>query len=121
MTDTELARLKELEEELGADVAIELVELFLEDAPKQVETMRAGLEGGDAEGLKRAAHSLKGSCSNLGLKALAGNAAALEQHVAKQGIEGATPLLDAVGVEQKRLHGALETLAAELRAKIGAS
>jgi HPt (histidine-containing phosphotransfer) domain-containing protein len=118
MSDDGLSRLRELEEELGADVAIELIDLFLEDAPGQVESMRAALAGADADTLKRAAHSLKGSCSNLGLEALAGHAAVLEQHVGAQGCDNVSPLLDAIAAEHGNLQAGLEALRETLRAKL---
>lgn len=118
MSDDALSRLRELEDELGADVAIELIELFLEDAPSQLEAMARALEGGDTETLKRAAHSLKGSCSNLGLEALSRSAAALEQHTGAQGCEGAEPLLASVKTEHGRLQPGLEALRESLRAKL---
>ncbi|PIE18689.1 MAG: hypothetical protein CSA65_04235 [Proteobacteria bacterium] len=118
MTEDALGRLREFEEELGVDVAIELIELFLEDAPAQLETMGAALGGGDANTLKRAAHSLKGSCSNLGLNTLSSCAAALEQHAGARGCDGAQPLLDAVVSKHDSLQPGLKALRESLRAKL---
>lgn len=119
MTDAnELARLRELEDELGGDVIVELVELFLEDAPLQVATMRQALSGADGERLKRAAHSLKGSCSNLGLERLAGAAAKLEQHAAAEGCGESAPLIESVASELERLQAPLAKLRDQLSAEL---
>lgn len=56
--------------ELGGDddpgLVVELVELFLDDAPKQIQSMLNSIETGDVEVMTRAAHTLKSSSANLG-------------------------------------------------------
>jgi two-component system, sensor histidine kinase and response regulator len=48
------------------DLFGELIDIFLNDTPKYLESIRISLENGDFEGVKRAAHTLKGSASNIG-------------------------------------------------------
>lgn len=43
----------------------ELVAMFLEDAREQIARLKAALESGDAEGVGKASHSLKGAASNV--------------------------------------------------------
>lgn len=43
----------------------ELVDLFAEDAPKQVAALRDGLASADQRSAERAAHTLKGAAANL--------------------------------------------------------
>lgn len=56
--------------ELGGDddpgLFLELVDLFLQDAPKRMEDIRRGLEQDDVQLVERAAHTLKSSSANIG-------------------------------------------------------
>jgi two-component system, sensor histidine kinase and response regulator len=61
-----LKGLRELQEEGEPDILEELVELFLEDAPSQLKTLREATEKDDAQSVERTAHTLKGSCGNMG-------------------------------------------------------
>jgi len=65
--------LEELERSIGDDPMFlrELVERYLEDAPSQLATIRAGVESGEAEQLNRAAHSLKANSASIGAVELA--------------------------------------------------
>src|SRR5215210_1078759 len=58
-----LAGLRELGDQ---ELLAELVGLFLEDMPPQLEALREAIEGGDASSVQRVAHTLKGSCGNMG-------------------------------------------------------
>lgn len=49
----------------------ELIELFLQDIPQRIEELEQSLAKGDAALLTRAAHTIKGSCSNFGAAGLA--------------------------------------------------
>jgi PAS domain S-box-containing protein len=80
--------LKELREPGQPDPLRELVDLFLKDAQPRLEKMDAVLSAGDLAALGAAAHTLKGSASNLGARRLSLLSAALEKQ-AKAG-EAAT-------------------------------
>jgi CheY-like chemotaxis protein len=82
---------RELRERLqGNDELIaDLVRLFLDDAPNQLQEIRAALEAGASARLENAAHSLKGSAASLGAKALATMARKLEMRGNRGEIEGA--------------------------------
>jgi HPt (histidine-containing phosphotransfer) domain-containing protein len=60
--------LSELERSVGDDREFlrDLVETYLDDAPKQLEEMRAGLALGNVESVNRAAHTLKSNSASLG-------------------------------------------------------
>ena len=58
--------LRELGGDSDPDLLVELIDLFLADAPQHVEVIEAALESGDAKALEHAAHSLKSSCANIG-------------------------------------------------------
>lgn len=67
-------------ERVGGERALlaELVEIFLEDLPGHRQTMRAGAGDGSLSDIRRAAHTLKGSCATLGAERASFLAAALE-------------------------------------------
>ena len=48
------------------DLARKLIEVFLDDIPKQIESLRAYLAAGDVKGAERQAHTIKGASANLG-------------------------------------------------------
>ena len=76
--------LKELREPGQPDPLQELVELFFRDARPRLEAMEQAQTAGDAAKLAAAAHSLKGSASNLGARRLSELCSSLE----KQGKAG---------------------------------
>jgi two-component system sensor histidine kinase/response regulator len=57
----------ELLSHLGADseMLLEIIDLFIDDCPKQLDAVRAGLAAGDGAAIYRAAHTLKGSVGNF--------------------------------------------------------
>ena len=48
------------------DLLLDLIGMFLEDAPSKLETIQSSLASGDYETLAKSAHQLKGSAGNLG-------------------------------------------------------
>jgi HPt (histidine-containing phosphotransfer) domain-containing protein len=52
------------------DVLVEILGVFLTDVPRRIAQLKAAWRGGDAAGVQRAAHSLKGSSGNIGADAL---------------------------------------------------
>jgi two-component system, sensor histidine kinase and response regulator len=74
-----LAMLADLQEPGEPDLLGELVALFLRDAPERLGAIDRGLADGDLATVERAAHSLKGSASNLGAMGLHCLAACVEE------------------------------------------
>ena len=72
---------KELLERVDGDAAFvgELSNVFREDYPRQIEAAKACLAEGDVQGVKRAAHGLKGALANLAAHPANDLAAALER------------------------------------------
>ena len=62
------------------DLVRTVVEAFLEDIPRQIESLRRYLAAGEAEGALRQAHTIKGASANVGGESL--RAAALEMEKA---------------------------------------
>ena len=65
-----LDEFKELMGDEGEEEVRDLVNLYLEDGPVQLGEMKSSLASGDAETFKRAAHSFKSSCGNIGAQQL---------------------------------------------------
>src|ERR1051326_5242563 len=74
-----LETLRGLQEEGDDDLLIELIDLFLEDAPRRVDGMRDAIAREDWPTLASWAHSLRGSCGSLGALHLAELCGRLEQ------------------------------------------
>ena len=76
----DVAVLDALEQAIGDDRALlrELVETYLEDAPRQIEALRFGLGTRDVEQVHRAAHMLKSISATVGAEALSAAARELE-------------------------------------------
>ena len=76
---TTLETLRGLQEDGDDDLLVELIDLFLEDAPGRVESMRDAIAREDWPALTSCAHSLRGSCGSLGALHLAELCGHLEQ------------------------------------------
>ncbi len=66
------------------DLLVELVGIFLQDYPAQVEELRVAISGGDADRTHRLAHGLKGSLTAFGARP-AGNLAQRLELIGKSG------------------------------------
>jgi PAS domain S-box-containing protein len=86
-----------------ADLAKNIMELFLEDIPKRIEMLKRFLDAGDASGVERQAHSIKGASANVSGEAL--RAVAFEMEKA-----GKAGDLDAARGLMTRLEEQLEKL-----------
>ena len=86
----------ELKEATGADFIVELVDTFLEDAPRLMNELRSSLQAHDAEAFRRAAHSLKSNSATFGAGRLSGLARELEMLAKEQKLDEAGPKLPAV-------------------------
>lgn len=73
-----LAALRELNPEDPAFLR-ELIDVFLEDVPQRFAELEKALAAQDAPLLTRAAHTIKGSCSNFGAAGLARVALEMEK------------------------------------------
>ena len=79
-----LAGFDEAQEEGEPDFVVELIDLYLVEAPWFFSSIRDGLANDDWPSAKRAAHSLRGSSSNLGILQMALIAGALEHLTSTQ-------------------------------------
>ena len=103
-----LVSLREMQPTAEADLLRELLALFRSDADPLLASLQVAATEGDAEGLKRAAHGLKGAAANLGAKQLASICQELEQ-LGRSGLtQGAEALTAKVELEYPRVLEALE-------------
>jgi PAS domain S-box-containing protein len=61
------------------EIVDQLIELFQDSTPPLLRELREGAAAGDAEGVRRTAHKLKGSCQNIGASGMAAQVAELER------------------------------------------
>ena len=74
-----LNRLHELEKETDTEFVHELIEIYVNETPKQIQSIAAALSTGNYPALVIAAHTLKGSSLNLGAKPLGALCLKLEE------------------------------------------
>ena len=77
-TAIDAARFADLQATAGADFVVELIDTFLHEAPGMLAELRAARAAGDADGYRRAAHSLKSNANTFGATALGAQARAIE-------------------------------------------
>ena len=65
-----IADLRALESAASPGFLVELIDLFLKEAGILVSKLRESLAAKDAPAFERSAHTLKGSCGNLGAQAM---------------------------------------------------
>ncbi len=99
-----LANLRaELQMEGEPDVVEELVGLFLAGSPATIQALHTAVAKGDAQGVREAAHRLKGSAASLGAGPLAALSATLESDARAGSIAAAPQLLPALEAEYARV------------------
>jgi len=73
-----------------------LLDTFLADSEERVRLLRQALHSDQSESLRRAAHSFKGSCSNMGATLLAELCQQLESAARNERLEDAPALLASI-------------------------
>jgi len=103
-----LAELRNLQAEGEPDLVNELFEMFRAQFPALMADMRAAVAQRDAEQLKRLAHKVKGSSSNLGAQHLATLSDELEKQAERGTIDGVEAQLAQLAQEFDRVWQAFE-------------
>jgi HPt (histidine-containing phosphotransfer) domain-containing protein len=103
------AVLQRLAESMGGDDAFvaELVDQFVTDSPALVTAARRGLEAGDADEVRRAAHTLKSNAATFGANELADRSSRLEAAAKGGSLDDCPAQLEAIEDELRRVHAAL--------------
>ncbi|MGA7215490.1 MAG: Hpt domain-containing protein [Terrimicrobiaceae bacterium] len=105
--DPHIVNLRPLIESGLDDILPQLIEIFLETAPRTIELARKALEDSQAEELSKAAHSLRGSCSNFGAERLRELCARLDDVGRIGSLQGAPELFESVEKEFVRVRAEL--------------
>ncbi|MFQ3597917.1 MAG: PAS domain S-box protein [Chloroherpetonaceae bacterium] len=82
-----IAMLRQLGGATESPVLEELVEIFMRNAPLQLEQLAASVKAGDYKTLKEVAHGLKGACMNIGAARMSSICIAIEQAAQSQALE----------------------------------
>ncbi len=95
---------------LGGDheLLAEIARLFLDDAPKHLTNITRAIAEGDADGLRRAAHSLKGAASNFEASGVVEAARGLEELGRSGTVAGAEALTRLLHQETDQLISTLQ-------------
>lgn len=92
----------------------ELVEQFIADTPGLVSAARAGIESGDVDKVRRAAHTLKSNAATFGAHELAQRSRRLEEQAKAGAIEDGAGQVDGIAEELERVRDALPVVSASL-------
>jgi len=89
---------------LGGDTQFydEIIDVFLQDVPKQIRTLEDAINQGDAIIVHRQAHTLNGASANIGAVGLEEVAFQLERASGKQDLSQAVGILDCIKTEFNR-------------------
>ena len=87
--------LRELGGEDDPGLILELIGIFLEDAPQRMDEISRGLATGDLKLLERAAHTLKSSSANIGAVGLSKICKQMEESARNQSLDGVKHLFEA--------------------------
>jgi HPt (histidine-containing phosphotransfer) domain-containing protein len=90
--------LENLREVMGGDYPL-LLETFLVDSDDRLQALRAAVPRADTQAMRLAAHSFKGSCSNMGALLLASHCKELEEFARKDCLQAAIDSLQEVELE----------------------
>lgn len=62
----DLSTFEALKDAMGADFIIELVQTYFDETPQLLAKLQEALAGGDCDGFRRAAHSIKSTSNSFG-------------------------------------------------------
>ena len=102
-----LEGLRELQVPGEPDLVAEFIRLFRDETPPLLAALRAGVGQGQADQVRKAAHTLKSSSANLGAHQMAALCAELEQRGRSGALEGTPALLAQLEQELERVSQAL--------------
>jgi CheY-like chemotaxis protein/HPt (histidine-containing phosphotransfer) domain-containing protein len=114
-----IAGLRQLRIPGKPDPLAELIDLFLQEAPSQLDAMRQAIAKNDMNAMARvisAATALKGSAGNLGARSLAALCDEIEQAAKAGFLADAAPVLDKATSEFARVRDALDHVKSEAKA-----
>ena len=106
-----LQELRHLQEEYGnPHFVVELVQLFLSNAPRRLDQIRDAVARADGQALENVAHTLKSNCAMLGASRLASMCADLERLGEAGALAETSRILQHVEAEFVKVQRALEQI-----------
>ena len=102
-----IAGLRQLRVADQPDPVVELINLFLQDAPTQFQTLESAINRRNMAATLTAASGLKGNASNLGARRLASLLGEIEVHARAGALSDAVPVLEQAKEEYTRVQSAL--------------
>jgi CheY-like chemotaxis protein/HPt (histidine-containing phosphotransfer) domain-containing protein len=106
--------LRELQEEGEPDFVQETIDLYLSNAPTLIEDIHQAVAQGQADGLRHAAHTLKGNSNSLGAIQMGALSLELEKIGRSGTVEGADGLIIQLDREFERVRQAFESRPGDL-------
>lgn len=114
------AALTALSNDLGADTVLEIVDLYLGEAPRHVADVRKAAEAGDAVVLRRVAHTLKSTSATVGAFGLSGVCLKIEHLSRDQRLNEAREFIDQLAAEEANASAIVRALREKLAAQAAA-
>ena len=93
----------------------EVIELFFEDCPQQIEAIRRGLAARDPETVYRAAHALKGSAGNFQAPEIVAFLQRLEARARERDLQACATTFSSIEAEAERLLATLGRISGDLK------
>lgn len=90
--------LNTLKQVMEDDFAL-LIDTFVQDSTDRINTLREVIQGTEADLIRRAAHSFKGSSSNIGASQLSALCSAVEKKALQNNLDGLSIDIDAIEQE----------------------
>ncbi len=109
----DLERLEEAFEDDTTGIA-DLLEMALGTGEKHRRALEEGIAAGDAEVVRRAAHSIKGSAGNIGAYEVMRLAAELDEHARAGDLSDARARVDAIAAAYEQVAGEVRAYRASL-------
>lgn len=101
--------LNTLKQVMEDDFAL-LIDTFVQDSTDRISTLREVIQGSEADLIRRAAHSFKGSSSNVGAIQLSALCAVLEKKAFNNNLDGLGSDLDLIEQEFAQVLSLLRTV-----------
>jgi HPt (histidine-containing phosphotransfer) domain-containing protein len=109
-----LEQFRELDPAGGLSLAARIMRVYATTSPGLVTQLKTATQGGDAEGLRQAAHSLKSSSANVGAATLSALLRQLEACGKEGRLRDAAAALDELSHEYGRVMGEIDSILAEI-------
>lgn len=97
-----------------SDTLVELMDIFLEDAPGYLDSMASGLNSGDAQTLAQSAHTMKSVARDFGLLDLSDYCLQLEKKGKSGNLDGADRLVEQINLTFRQDKNALQKAVSDL-------